>query len=189
MTTCPETADGAWERGSRLAPRPVVVVVALSLLLLVGCSRESPERQAEALERADEALEIAETTYDAIAAEVPIRSYTGTGVGRWAQCGMDPSPSGAEYIAKVSSRTGAEPSGETSDAFTEALEDTGWTVTSSGSESPKAERGQLRFTSSVGPGGMNLEVSTGCIDLSVADVQALTDRPSDDLGLAPPEQD
>ncbi len=158
-----------------------VVVVLMMVGSLFGCGgsgKPDPRPQ----ERAAATRAAAAEVFPLVGKAVKALSYTSTGSGQWGICGMEPSPTGAEYSAEVAvtqSNTGAS---EQADLIVSALKSAGWKVKAPTSEVVEASKNGLAFRAEYG-GGVNLSIRSGCVDASKDDIGKLTDEPAKDLGL------
>ncbi|MEV7398281.1 hypothetical protein [Aeromicrobium sp. NPDC092404] len=165
--------------------RMKVVVVVMMILSLSGCGG-SDEPDARPDERAEVTRAAAAEVFPLIGKAVEALSYSSTGGGAWSICGMEPSPSGAEYVAEVAVTQTNVGSSQYPQLIESALTSAGWKVGTSSSELVKAAKDGLDLRARFGAGGINLSVTSGCLDLSKDTIRELTDKPRDDLGLSLP---
>ncbi|MRJ75414.1 hypothetical protein GEV29_02590 [Aeromicrobium sp. SMF47] len=172
--------------------RRMGVVVGMAMLSsLFGCggsagSDGSDGSGSDASKRADTTRAAAREAFPAVGEAVEAASFSGSGGGRWAICGMQPSPSGAEYVAEIAITQTNTGSSEHPDGIESALTSTGWTVDNRTGEVVEASKDGLTFRARYGSGGINLSIRSGCVDASKDVVAKLTDEPADNLGVAPP---
>jgi hypothetical protein len=165
--------------------RASVAAAVMMIGALAACGgSDDPDPQAP--ERAEATRAAATETFPLIGEAVEALTYSGSGGGRWAVCGMEPSPSGAEYVAEIAivqTNVGAStyPAG-----IETALTSAGWTVEEPTAEALEATKDDLRLRARYGDGGINLAIRSGCVDLSEDAVRELTDQPVDDLGVPAP---
>lgn len=171
-----------------------VVVAAMMVGSLFGCGGSDgsggPGRSggsdAELAKRADTTRAAAVEAFPAVGEAVEALSFSGSGGGRWAICGMQPSPSGAEYVAEIAITQTNTGSSEYPDGIESALTSAGWTVDNRTGEVVEASKDGLSFRARYGSGGINLSIRSGCVDAPKDVIAKLTDEPADKLGVAPP---
>ncbi|NRQ49268.1 hypothetical protein [Aeromicrobium stalagmiti] len=164
----------------------VVVVMMIGSLFGCGASDSGGDEPAKAEQRADATRAAAKETFPLVGDAVKALTYTSGGSGRWAICGMEPSPSGAEYAAEVAVTQSDTAASEQAELIASALTSAGWKVDETTSEAVTASKGGLAFRARYGDGGINLSITSGCVDVSKDRIRALTDEPSEDLGLPQP---
>lgn len=159
-----------------------VGAVALMVLGLAGCGGPD-EVESGAVKRGEASRTVAVRTFSAVATSVGASSLSSSGTGRWALCGMLPSPTGAEYVATVALLGTDVVGSKQADVIATTLTSAGWDVEPTTSEVVTASKGTMTFWAEYG-GAINLEVRSGCVDMSGDAVDRLTDRSSDELGLS-----
>lgn len=163
----------------------VAVVVAMvgSLIGCGGSGGSDGPGAARAPQRADAARTTATKTFSLVGEAVQALSYSSSGAAGWTICGMEPSPSGAEYVAELAitqSNTGAS---EQAALISSSLASAGWKVEQPTADLVEASKDGLTFRADR---GTNLSISSGCVDLPEDEVRRLTDEPRDDLGISTP---
>lgn len=167
--------------------RMAVVVVVAMVASLSGCGGSSGSGGPDgtgvegAPGRADAARSAGDETFRLVSEAVQAVSYSSSGGGRWVICGMEPDPSGAEYVAEVAIAQSNTGSAEQSELISSALASAGWEVAVPSTDLVEATKGELTFRAER---GTNLSIRSGCIDVDTDDVRRLTDEPRDDLGLS-----
>ncbi|WP_135804888.1 hypothetical protein [Aeromicrobium chenweiae] len=72
-------------------------------------------------------------------------SYSSSGSGGWATCGMEPRPSGARYVAEVAITQTDTPASDHPDSIESALRSDGWTIEQSAQEVVEASQDGLEL--------------------------------------------
>lgn len=163
--------------------RPMRFVVILMVLgSLFGCGGGSDEPSAKVEDRAAATRAAAAEVFPLVGKAVEAGGYSSSGSGRWVICGMEPSPSGAEYEADVAitqANTGLSERGE---LIASALRSAGWKVDPPTGELVRATKDGMTFRADR---GTNLSITSGCVDTSEDSVRTLTEKSPTDLGLPP----
>lgn len=161
------------------------VVVMMMIGSLFGCGG-SDEPDPHLAEKADATRAAAREAFPLIGKAVKALSYTSTGGGRWEICGMEPSPTGAEYVAEVAITQANAGSSEYPGLIESVLTSAGWKVDKPTGEAVEASKDGLQLRARYGDGGINLSIRSGCVDSSKSSIRKLTDKPRDELGLPLP---
>lgn len=161
-------------------------MAALFLLApLSACGGSDDDTARTTSDRADATRAAAAEVFPPVGVAVKAQSWTSGGTGRWDQCGLDPIPTGAEYVVEVAV-TGADTAGSRqADLIRSALEPAGWTVGTVTSETVEASKDGIAFRAEYG-GGVNLSVRSGCIETSADEAKRLGDETPRDLRLPLP---
>ncbi|MEJ7634502.1 hypothetical protein [Aeromicrobium sp.] len=159
-----------------------VVVVMMMVGSLFGCGG-SEEPNPDVYKRADATKSAAAEVFPLIGEAVKASSYTSSGGGRWDICGMEPSPTGAEYVAEVAVTDSNTVASEQADLIASALTSVGWKVEPPTSELVEASKDGLQFAARYGDLAINLSIRSGCVDSSANSSRKLSDKRIEDLGL------
>jgi hypothetical protein len=162
-----------------------VVVIMVMIGSLFGCGG-SDKPNPRLADKADATRAAARETFPLIGKAVKAVSYTSTGGGRWEICGMEPSPTGAEYVAEVAIALTNVGSSEYPNLIESVLKSAGWKVEKRTSEVVKASKDELLLRADYGDGGINLSIASGCVDSSKNSIRKLTDKSREELGLPLP---
>ncbi|MDR6119652.1 hypothetical protein QE370_002836 [Aeromicrobium sp. SORGH_AS981] len=167
--------------------RSRIVVGVVMMASLFGCGGEGAGDDAPDAQRtAEKTRTAASTTFEAIGQGVEALGYTSTGAGRWAICGQEPSPNGAQYVAEIAVTQSNVPPSKYGAVVREQAEAQGWSVEEAGADTLEGRKDGLTLRAQYGAAGMNLSVRSRCLDVPKDEIRRLTDQPKDDLGVAPP---
>jgi hypothetical protein len=166
--------------------RIVVGIVMLASLFGCGSSGADADDSADAERVAAQTRTAAQETFDAIGRAVEVLGYTGTGAGRWAICGMEPSPNGAQYVAEIAVTQSNVPPSQYGEVVREQAEAQGWKVEQVAGDALEGRKDGLELRARYGSAAMNLSVRSRCLDVPKDEIRRLTDLPKDDLGIEPP---